>query len=93
MTEAEEAVPTFEPEETVQDSGDGDSSRDVIGEIGEVAERVVQALSSGVEDAEDSLRDGLVQAEETVRQHPLAALGVAAGVGFLVGVLVSRSRE
>ena len=92
MKDPEEPISTFEPEETAQEGGDG-GTRDVIGEIGEVAERVVEALSSGVEDAEDSLRDGLVQAEETVRKHPLAALGVAAGVGFLVGVLVSRSRE
>jgi len=62
----------------------------VLGEIGDVATRVVEELGTGLESAEDSLRDGLVRAEETVRKHPLAALGMAAGVGFLIGVLMTR---
>lgn len=62
----------------------------VLGEIGEVATRVVEELGSGLGNAEDSLRTGLGRAEETVRKHPLAALGVAAGVGFLIGVLMTR---
>lgn len=73
-------------------AGDGDGGRfdQVLGEIGEVASRVVEELGTGLESAEDSLRDGLERAEETVRKHPLTALGVAAGVGFLVGILMTR---
>lgn len=93
MSDKEQEIPTFEPEEEAAGEAAGGRATEVLGEIGEVAERVVRALGSGVEDAEESVRDGLVQAEETIRRHPLAALGVAAGVGFLVGVLVSRGRE
>jgi ElaB/YqjD/DUF883 family membrane-anchored ribosome-binding protein len=28
--------------------------------------------------------------EEQVRQHPLAALGIAAGIGIVLGVLIAR---
>lgn len=93
MSESEQEIPTFEPEDAAAQEAEGGRATEVLSEIGEVAERVVRALGSGVGDAEESVRDGLVQAEETIRKHPLAALGVAAGVGFLVGVLVSRGRE
>jgi ElaB/YqjD/DUF883 family membrane-anchored ribosome-binding protein len=96
MTEAQDPVPTLEPEveakgeDQVEDEGAIGGAGNTISEIGEVAERVIQALGSGVDDAEDSVREGLVQAEKTIREHPLAALGMAAGVGFLVGVLMTR---
>lgn len=93
MSESEQEIPTFEPEDEAGEETSGGRATEVMSEIGEVAQQVVRALGDGVGDAEDSIREGLVQAEETVRKHPLAALGVAAGVGFLVGVLVSRGRE
>jgi ElaB/YqjD/DUF883 family membrane-anchored ribosome-binding protein len=93
MTESEQEIPTFETGEEPVEEGAGGRATEVMTEIGEVAQQVVRALGDGVGDAEDSIREGLVQAEETVRKHPLAALGVAAGVGFLVGVIVSRGRE
>jgi ElaB/YqjD/DUF883 family membrane-anchored ribosome-binding protein len=93
MSDPEQETSTVEADEEPVDETPRRGATEVMTEIGEVAQQVVRALGDGVGDAEDSIREGLVQAEETVRKHPLAALGVAAGVGFLVGVLVSRGRE
>lgn len=38
----------------------------------------------------DSVEDHYTQAEDAVRRQPAMAVGVAAGVGFLVGLLASR---
>lgn len=41
-------------------------------------------------DAEAQLRTGYAQAETAVRDNPAAAVGIAAGLGFLVGLLSAR---
>lgn len=41
-------------------------------------------------DAEAQLRSGYSSAETAVKDNPAAAVGIAAGVGFLVGLLTAR---
>ncbi|EAQ04847.1 hypothetical protein OB2597_06175 [Pseudooceanicola batsensis HTCC2597] len=41
-------------------------------------------------DAEAQLRSGYAQAESAVRENPTAAVGIAAGVGFLLGLISAR---
>ncbi|MGI3168561.1 glycine zipper domain-containing protein [Pseudooceanicola sp. C21-150M6] len=41
-------------------------------------------------DAEAQLRQGYAQAETAVRDNPAAAVGIAAGVGFLLGLISAR---
>ncbi|WP_136637248.1 DUF883 family protein [Pseudooceanicola onchidii] len=41
-------------------------------------------------DAEAQVRQGYAQAETAVRDNPAAAVGIAAGLGFLVGLLSAR---
>lgn len=38
----------------------------------------------------DKVRDGAATVESTVTTHPLAALGVAVGVGLLAGMILRR---
>jgi ElaB/YqjD/DUF883 family membrane-anchored ribosome-binding protein len=42
------------------------------------------------EDASYKLRKAARAADTTVHQHPYASAGVAAGIGLLVGMLISR---
>ncbi|GGE20037.1 hypothetical protein GCM10011360_05950 [Primorskyibacter flagellatus] len=42
------------------------------------------------QDAEAQLRTGYAQAETAVRDNPAAAVGLAAGIGFVLGLLSSR---
>lgn len=41
-------------------------------------------------DAEAQLRSGYAQAETAVRDNPAAAVGIAAGLGFIFGLITAR---
>ena len=67
---------------------------DVAGEkVGDARKRLAAALERGKEIA-GNVRDkavaGARAADEAVREHPYQAVGVALGVGALIGYLVAR---
>jgi len=41
-------------------------------------------------DREITFEDTVERAEEVIRKQPLAAIGVAAGLGLLAGILINR---
>jgi ElaB/YqjD/DUF883 family membrane-anchored ribosome-binding protein len=73
------------------------ATADMAGEkVGEARKRVAAALDSG-KDLYGSVRDKAVEkaraVDETVREHPYQTIGIAFGVGMLLGVLASRPRS
>lgn len=69
------------------------------GEVGERARDARKRLSSALDSAKascENLQDkaiaGAKAADKVVRDHPYQTLGVAFGVGLLIGVLVNRAR-
>lgn len=63
----------------------------------EVRSRVAKAVESAKETCEDlqeatvkNVKKGAKAVDETVRDHPYESIGIAFGVGLLIGVLVSR---
>ena len=75
-----------------EDAG-GDRLLDTLSSLGEAAEETLRTLHDGFEGAEDKVRDGLEKAEDTIREHPLVAIGLAAGLGFVLGLLMRGDRE
>jgi ElaB/YqjD/DUF883 family membrane-anchored ribosome-binding protein len=70
------------------------ATADVAGEkVGEARKRLAAALESAREIA-GNIRDkavaGAKATDEAVREHPYKAVGIALGVGALIGFLVSR---
>ena len=70
------------------------ATADVAGEkVGEARKRLAAALESGKE-LYGRVRDKTVEkakaVDETVHEHPYHAMGIAFGVGVLIGVLVNR---
>lgn len=60
---------------------------------GQAGERVEEARARAEESlraARASLQGAGGQLEEQVRQHPWQAVGIAAGVGLVLGILLSR---
>lgn len=51
---------------------------------------VQNALSDAQDSAQRRYRSATVQTERYVRQNPWQSLGIAAGVGFMIGLLASR---
>jgi ElaB/YqjD/DUF883 family membrane-anchored ribosome-binding protein len=70
------------------------ATADVAGEkVSEARKRLAAALESGKE-LYGRVRDKTVEkakvVDETVHEHPYQAMGLAFGVGVLIGVLVTR---
>ena len=67
------------------------------GQTGEKAKELRSRLASALESAKAAYQraqDGTVAAaratDETIRHHPYESIGIAFGLGLLVGVLVAR---
>ena len=70
------------------------ATADVAGEkVGEARKRLATALESGKEiygRVREKAVEGAKAADEAVHEHPYQAIGIALGVGALVGYLVAR---
>ena len=70
------------------------ATADVAGDkVSEARKRLAAALESGKEvygRAREKAVEGVKAADEVVHNHPYQAIGIALGVGALLGYLVSR---
>ena len=70
------------------------ATADVAGEkVGEARKRLAAALERGKEiagDVRDKAVAGAKATDKAVREHPYQAIGIALGVGALIGYLVAR---
>jgi ElaB/YqjD/DUF883 family membrane-anchored ribosome-binding protein len=70
------------------------ATADVAGEkVGEVRKRLAAALESGKEiygRALDKAVEGAKGADQAVHEHPYESIGIALGVGALLGYLLAR---
>ena len=60
--------------------------------IREKLTEALRELNSGVEQVTRQARSGLEATEDRIRDNPLAAVGIAAGVGVLIGLILNRGR-
>jgi uncharacterized protein YjbJ (UPF0337 family) len=67
----------------------GDTSMQAEGKFDQLSGKAQQQFG----DVIDQAQDGYEGAVAYVRDQPLAALGIAAGVGFLLGFLLVPSRD
>jgi ElaB/YqjD/DUF883 family membrane-anchored ribosome-binding protein len=82
----------------VQDAED--LIRATAGEVNEKTKQARARLAQTLEKAKGSVQDLQVKAaekakvaDEVIRQHPYESLGVAFGLGLLLGVIVNRGRD
>ena len=70
------------------------ATTDVAGEkVAEARKRLTAALEKGREtweSVQEKAVEGAKATDQVIREHPYQALGVAFGIGALVGFLVSR---
>ena len=67
----------------------GDTSLQGEGKVDQLTGKVQREFGDTLDDAQDQL-EGIVS---TIRDRPLIAVGVAAGVGFVLGLLLIPSRK
>lgn len=89
-SEADDSAEATSPAET-PDAAEGTNLADLLTDLGKAAKETAATLSDTVGDGEAAVRAGLEEAESTIRQHPLLAVGIAAGVGFVLGLLLRSS--
>ena len=65
--------------------------------VGDKAEEVRERLTDAIEAAQRTCRDleekaieGAKETDKIIRDHPYQSIGIALGVGVLIGVLVTR---
>jgi ElaB/YqjD/DUF883 family membrane-anchored ribosome-binding protein len=70
------------------------TTKDAVGDKAqEVRERLTDALDATkrtCRQLEDKAIEGAKAADKTIRDHPYQSIGVAFGVGLLIGALVTR---
>jgi len=70
------------------------ATKDAVGDkAGEVRERLTDAIGAARRTChrlEEKTLDSAKAADRTIRDHPYQSIGVAFGVGLLIGVLVIR---
>lgn len=99
-----EAVKRGDSEQTLHDLGtavrEGEAMLKTAGEKGEKGRELRVKLEAAVEKAKalyQRLQDKTVSAakatDKAVREHPYQAIGIALGVGLLIGMLASRKRR
>jgi ElaB/YqjD/DUF883 family membrane-anchored ribosome-binding protein len=100
-----ESVKRGDSEKALNDLGaavrEGEEMLDATaGEVGERGRALRAKLEGAVDKAKvlyDRLQDKTVAAaraaDQTVRDHPYQAVGIAFGIGLLIGVLAARTRR
>lgn len=68
----------------------GEHVRDARAKAAETLEQARARLTEIEAEVRDSAKRAADDADAYVRQHPWQAVGVAAAVGFVVGLLISR---
>jgi ElaB/YqjD/DUF883 family membrane-anchored ribosome-binding protein len=70
------------------------STKDAVGDKAEeVRERLIDTLAAAkrtCRELEEKTVEGAKAADNAIREHPYQSIGVAFGIGLLIGVLVAR---
>ena len=62
----------------------------VLSDLGATAGAAQRTVRKGWAQAESSVRTGVAHTETQIKENPWAAVGIAAGVGVLLGLLINR---
>lgn len=89
-TEPEDLTPAELEEEATAGSDDKAAAGDWAANARAFIEDAARVAREDLADREITFEETIERAEEVIRRRPLAAVGVAAGVGLLAGVLMIR---
>jgi len=68
----------------------GEKVKDVRKRLAAALESAKESVVDFEERAVESVKEGARNTDRVIREHPYESIGVAFGVGLLVGVLVTR---
>lgn len=102
-TIAEDAVRTIEEVRALLESATPDDLSEraaavrvkldaALGALGTVAKEQGEGIVEGLVRGQEGIEREVASVEEQIRQHPLDAVLIAAGVGLVIGLLLSRGK-
>tara|TARA_B100000609_G_C17049924_1_gene348446 strand:+ start:311 stop:634 length:324 start_codon:yes stop_codon:yes gene_type:complete len=65
----------------------------VLNDLNAKASEVGAAVKKNAQCAQEKAREGIEKTEKTIQAHPLAAVGIALGIGVLIGLCIPRRRD
>lgn len=68
----------------------GEQADELRSQLKDSLDRARDRLQSGQESLGECCKASVAATEQYVQQHPLQSLGLCAGIGFLLGLLVAR---
>lgn len=102
-TIAEDAVRTIEEVRALLESATPDDLSEraaavrvkldtALGALGTVAKEQGEGIVEGLVRGQEGIEREVASVEEQIRQHPLDAVLIAAGVGLVIGLLLTRGK-
>ena len=73
--------------------GAADAARSGVAELREGAHNAVDAAKNKFEDARKATADAAHSLKDVIVRNPVTSIGLAAGLGILIGMVISRSRR
>jgi ElaB/YqjD/DUF883 family membrane-anchored ribosome-binding protein len=73
--------------------GAADAARSGVAELREGAHHAVDAAKGKLEDARKATADAALSLKDVVARNPVTSIGLAAGLGILIGMVLCRSRS
>lgn len=73
--------------------GAADAARSGVAELREGAHHAVDAAKGKLEDARKATADAATSLKDVIVRNPVTSIGLAAGLGILIGMVMCRSRR
>ena len=73
--------------------GAADAARSGVAELREGAHNAVDAAKGKLDDARKATAEAAHSMKEMIVRNPVTSIGIAAGVGILIGMVLCRSRS
>lgn len=70
-----------------------DVARSGLGELRDGAKHAADAAKDKLGAAKDAAGEAVGSVTEIIKRHPLTSIGIVAGLGIIVGLVVSRNRS
>lgn len=70
-----------------------DAARSGVAELKQGAHHAIDAAKDKYQDAKEYAADATDSLKHTISRNPLTSIGIAAGVGMLIGLIVFRPRS
>jgi ElaB/YqjD/DUF883 family membrane-anchored ribosome-binding protein len=70
----------------------GENLKTLLNDVSEKANNLEKKFQNQISQAGDSVKKEIADAEGKIRENPFLAVGIAAGFGILVGLLLNRNK-